>query len=72
MNIIEAFQAAENGHLITNKTRKITDSFLRYEGNGLFNCFKIVDGEWLFRFHERDFTLGEIFDISWEIFIEPK
>ena len=56
MNIIEAIQQAENGDLITNNFLKITDSFLKYMGNGVFYQYEV-----------RDFSMAYVLSTGWEV-----
>lgn len=65
MNIIEAMQLAENGKLITNNF--IQGQFLKYEGNGEFLQFEIVNKKPVCRFKVKVFTLGFILSNAWEV-----
>ncbi len=67
MNIIEAFQQAENGKLITNVFLKSKNCFLKYSGAGVFSEYEIIDGEHHYKFEVREFTIAYIISISWEI-----
>jgi len=68
MNIIEAIQAAEKGKLITNNYLKSVDSFIKYEGMGIFNRYMVsVSGKAEYRFNIQDFSTAEVLSTSWEI-----
>ncbi len=67
MNIIEAFQAAENGALITNGFLKRIDHFLKYMGNGVFYQYQVINGKHEYKYPHRDFSFSDITSISWEI-----
>ncbi len=67
MNIIEAFQAAENGALITNDSYKLFDRFLKYMGNGEFFEYELVNGIVNYKWVVREFSLANIISTSWSI-----
>lgn len=68
MNIIEAFQQAENGKHITNSFLKSINSFLKHIKGVVFYEYKILpDGHTEYRFEVRDFSMADILSISWEI-----
>ena len=67
MNIIEAFQNAENGKPIRNGLMKTLDRHLEYVAEGLFNEYELIHGEKAFQFERRHFSMGEILRIDWEV-----
>jgi len=69
MTIIEAFQKAENGHLITNNFLKLNDCFLKYVERGIFYQYKLNDdgGKPIFIYTVTQFTIAEIISIGWEV-----
>ncbi len=67
MNIIEAMQAAESGKLITNNFLKLNDRFLKYIKNGVFYQYEIEDGEAMYRYEVREFSMAHVLSIGWEI-----
>lgn len=67
MNIIQAFQKAENGALITNNFLKHSDMILKYMGNGVFFQYEIEEGKPLYKYEVREFSLGQILSIGWEV-----
>lgn len=68
MNIIEAIQAAENGKLITNSTLKLMGCFLKYIRGGVFYQYvKLPDGHTEYKYEVREFSMGDVLNISWEI-----
>lgn len=66
MNIVEAFVKAENGALITNKTYKQFNRFLKYIENGVFYEYEIVDGKAEFKYEVMHFSTAYCLSISWE------
>lgn len=73
MNIIEAIQAAENGHCIRNGMLKRIDHFLKYMGGGIFNEYAVISRKDLtsskeLKYHREDFTMAYILSNDWEIF----
>lgn len=71
MNIVEAIQKAEQGHLITNTFMKSYNYFLKYMGAGEFYRYEIVKGDRQYKYAVRDFSMGDILDMGWEI-VEDK
>jgi hypothetical protein len=67
MTIIEAFQKAENGALITNGFLKGRDHFLKYMGLGVFYEYELVNGKPGFKYIVREFPISYIISIDWEI-----
>lgn len=67
MNIVEAFQAAEQGRLITNTFLKSSVNFLKYIGNGKFHQYEIINGEPYYKCDVNSFPMSYILDIGWEI-----
>lgn len=70
MNIIEAIQKAENGHFITNNFMKINNRFLKYIKGGVFYEYELVNGKPIYKFEVRNFSMGEVISIGWEILSE--
>ena len=68
MNIIEALvQAVDKGKLVTNTSLKRMDLFLKYSKDRAFSTYRIDDDGITYKFETRDFSLGEILDIGWEV-----
>lgn len=67
MNIVEAIQRAENGHLITNSILKRVNHFLKYMGSGVFYEYEVIGCKHNFKYEVRNFEVGYILDIGWEI-----
>lgn len=73
MNIIEAFQHAENGNLITNNYLKIIgNGFLLYRGNGTFQRYELINNKPKYKYEVRGFDYAEIISNSWEILDKTK
>ncbi len=71
MNIIEAFQSAENGKLITNNFLKTRNHVLKYISRGVFFQYEIIGDKTEYKYEVRGFDFGEIMSIGWEI-VEQK
>ncbi len=67
MTIIEAFQNAENGKLITNNFLKTRDHFLKYIRAGVFYEYELVNDKPIYKYEVRDFSFGDIISIGWEV-----
>lgn len=67
MNIIEAIKEAENGALITNNILKMSNRFLKYIKNGVFFEFEIVDENAEYKYEVRNFSMGDVLCVGWEI-----
>lgn len=60
-------QSAENGHLITNNFMKLNNRFLKYINGGVFYEYELVDEKPIYKYEVRNFSMGEIFSIGWEV-----
>lgn len=68
MNIIEAFQSAEKGKLITNNFLKTSENYLKYEKSGIFQRYMIINGRPVYQYSVNQFIMSEILSTGWEIF----
>lgn len=67
MTIIEAFQNAENGKLITNNFLKSHGHILKYIGAGVFYQYELIDDKTTYKYEVREFPLAYIISTGWEI-----
>lgn len=67
MNIIEAIQSAENGDLISNNFMNLNNSFLKYNGGGVFLQYQLVNNKPVFKYTVRNFSMAEIISTGWEV-----
>ena len=67
MNIIQAFQEAEKGKLITNNFLKSINHFLKYVSDGVFYEYNLIEGKPNYRYEVRKFSTAEIISTDWEI-----
>jgi hypothetical protein len=67
MTIIEAFQQAENGKLITNNFLKSRGHILKYISGGVFYQYELIDGKTKYKYEVREFPLADIISIGWEV-----
>lgn len=69
MNIIEAFQAAENGKIITNNFLKISNNYLIYHSKGNFKRYEYNerDNSSIYTGNVSHFNMAEIISTGWQI-----
>jgi hypothetical protein len=67
MTIIEAFQQAENGKLITNNFLKSRGHILKYISGGVFYQYELINDKTTYKYEVRNFSLAEIITIGWEV-----
>ncbi len=67
MNIIEAIKLSEKGSLITNKSLKARNHFLKRIERSLFWQYEIINEIPQYKYEVRDFRISDILASDWEI-----
>lgn len=70
MNIIQAFQQAENGKIIRNGFLNMRGHFLYYIKDGIFYQYELIGDTTYYKYEIHNFSTAYILSNDWEVMKE--